>query len=411
MKKPILFTIILFILTGYTFAQKNKTSFWESLFQKKRFSIEFKQVNHNIVIPAHINNSDTLWFILDTGLGTSLITELTSKDSLTINYAKKIKLKGLGDNESIDAYSSFGNDIRIAGIHFKNQNINALLQDVFFLSRKSGCKINGIIGSTVFERYIVRINYSNNKIDFIKPEFYKHKKRKRDACLPLEFVNNKPYIRTWITDYKGNRTYVKLLIDTGASLAIWLQESDKIAIPEKKIYNIIGQGLNGNIFGHISRIKNIELGQYTVKEPVVSFPDSTSLKSREQNDHRNGSIGGDLLRRFNIIIDYPNKRICFRKNHMYKKEFVYNNSGIEIETPIPEIKYYLISSIMQDSPAYNAKLKEGDQIISINNKNAQELELKDIHEILSSTKREKIYIRVLRDRKKMSFIIITKKMI
>ena len=127
MKKPIIFTIILLLLTGYTFAQKNKTSFWESLFQKKKFSIEFKQVNHNIVIPAHINNSDTLWFILDTGLGTSLITELTSKDSLTINYAKKIKLKGLGDNESIDAYSSFGNDIRIAGIHFKNQNQNLIL--------------------------------------------------------------------------------------------------------------------------------------------------------------------------------------------------------------------------------------------------------------------------------------------
>ena len=41
----------------------------------------------------------------------------------------------------------------------------------------------------------------------------------------------------------------------------------------------------------------------------------------------------------------------------------------------------------------------------------QQVELKDIHEILSSTKRENIYIRVLRDRKKMSFIIITKKMI
>lgn len=410
MKKVILFIIILSI-TSSSFAQKEKISFWDSLLNKGKFSLDFKQVNHNIVIPARINNSDTLWFILDTGLGTSLITELTNKDSLTINYAKKIKLKGLGQSESVDAYTSFGNDIHISGIHFKNQKINALLQDVFFLSRKSGCKINGIIGSTIFENYVVKINYSNNKIEFIKPELYKHKKRKKDACLPLEFVNNKPYIKTWITDAKGNRTYVKLLIDTGASLALWLQESDKISLPEKKIYNIIGQGLNGDIHGHISRIKNIELGQYTISDPVVSFPDSTSLKSREQNDHRNGSIGGDLLRRFNIIIDYPNKQICFRKNRYYKKEFVYNNSGIEIETPFPELKFYIISSVMKDSPAFNANIKEGDQIVSINNKNAQKLDLKDIHEILSSTKRKKIYIKILRDRKTMNFTIITKRMI
>lgn len=410
MKKTLLLLIAI-IISFSSYSQKKKLGFWENLFTKKSTKLEFKQINHNVVVPVRVNDSDTLWFILDTGLGTSLISELSPQDSLTINYAKKIKLHGLGPGESLEAYSSHKNDIHLEDIHFKNQDINVLLQDIFYLSLKAGSKINGIIGSTVFEKYIVEIDYDHNKLEFHKPEYYKHKKRKNTICLPLEFNNNKPYIRTWITDTEGHRTSVKLLIDTGASLALWLQESENISIPKKNIYNIIGQGLNGDIHGNIGRIKNIEIGKYILNEPIASFPDTNAIRTSIMNDHRNGSIGGDILRRFTITIDYPNKKICFKPNKSFKKAFLYNNSGIALETPYPGLKVFIISDLMDDSPAKISGIEVGDQILSLNNKMVQYLNLRMIYKTLSSIDKKEIKITVLRKGKKRKFIILTRKMI
>jgi hypothetical protein len=410
MKHTLLLTALL-IASISAFSQKKEMGFWENLFKNKSSKMEFKQINHNIIIPAKVNDSDTLWFILDTGLNTSLITELTSTDSLSINYARKVRLNGLGGGESLEAYSSINNNIKIGDINFKKQAINVLLQDIFFLSRKAGCKINGIIGSTVFEKYIVDIDYVNNEIEFIKPEFYEYKKRNKTVCLPLEFIGRKPYINTWITDSYGQRSKVKLLVDTGASLAIWLQENETISKPEKNIYNIIGQGLNGDIHGHIGRINEIEIGKFTLKNPLVSFPDTSALRLNLLRDNRNGSIGGNLLRRFNIVIDYPNKQICFRRNRSFNKPFLYNNSGIDVETPFPGLKVFIINNVMENSPAHKAGIKQGDQIISINNKDAQELDLQKIYKTLSSTRRKKIRITILRDGKKYESVIITEKLI
>lgn len=410
MKRILVLAIILCISIS-SFSQKKKLGFWENLFKKKSSKIEFKQINHNIVIPAKVNNSDTLWFILDTGLNVSLITELTDKDSLVINYAKKIKLEGLGSGESLEAYTSINNDIYINDIHFEEQKINVLLQDIFFLSKKSGCKINGIIGSTVFEKYIVDIDYNNNTIEFIKPEYYTYKKKKNTVCMPLEFVEHKPYINTWVTDCNNKRSPVKLLVDTGASLALWLQESKDISLPKKNIYNIIGQGLNGDIFGHIGRIKNIEIGNMSIEEPLVSFPDTSALNINLLNDNRNGSIGGDLLCRFNVVIDYPNKQICFSKAKNFKKPFLYNNSGIDIETPFPGMKIFIISNVMKDSPANKAGLEVGDQIKSLNNIPSQELNIDIIYKTISSIKKKNILITINRDGKDIKIILHTKKLI
>jgi hypothetical protein len=116
MKHTLLLTALL-IASISAFSQKKEMGFWENLFKNKSSKMEFKQINHNIIIPAKVNDSDTLWFILDTGLNTSLITELTSTDSLSINYARKVRLNGLGGGESLEAYSSINNNIKIGDIN------------------------------------------------------------------------------------------------------------------------------------------------------------------------------------------------------------------------------------------------------------------------------------------------------
>jgi hypothetical protein len=68
---------------------------------QKSVSLPFKFINNLIILPVVINDSDTLQFILDTGVSTSIMTELSIGDSLLLNYARQVKLKGLGQGEPI----------------------------------------------------------------------------------------------------------------------------------------------------------------------------------------------------------------------------------------------------------------------------------------------------------------------
>ncbi len=69
--------------------------------QGKRVSFHFDLINNPIIIPVIINNSDTLHFILDTGINNTIISELSLGDSLSLKYARQIRMNGLGSGKMV----------------------------------------------------------------------------------------------------------------------------------------------------------------------------------------------------------------------------------------------------------------------------------------------------------------------
>lgn len=411
--KGIIFLFIILWGNYAIFAQSNSSGLTFSNPKQKRSALDFKLVNNNIIVPISINSSDTLWFMLDSGLGTTLITELTENDTVEIKYASKVRLHGLGEGDPLEAVTSYRNSISLGELSSDSESLNILLTDIFNLSKKAGTQIHGILGYSAFKNTIVEIDYVVHRVIFHNPQNFKYPKWRSRVSLPLEFIANKPYINTWITQNNGKRVKVKLLIDTGSSLSLWLQENEKvgISVPTKTVDNLLGQGLNGNINGKVGRIKSIEFGKYVLNQPTAAFPDTNAINKELLYDHRNGSIGGDILRRFKIILDYPNKKMTLFKNKHFKKPFIYNNSGIEIETPFPGIKYYTISHIMDNSPGKEAGLEPGDQLKRINNIPVGKLGLGTINKILISTRRKTIKLEINRNGINKIIILKTRKLI
>ena len=75
---------------------------------QKKLEIPFELHANLIVIPIKINNSDTLRFLVDTGLGTTLLTDSTVFTSLGLKAIRNIELKGLGEGEAIQAQVVIG---------------------------------------------------------------------------------------------------------------------------------------------------------------------------------------------------------------------------------------------------------------------------------------------------------------
>ena len=128
-------------------------------------------------------------------------------------------------------------------------------------------------------------------------------------------------------------------------------------------------------------------------------------------------------------MDYPSKKVSLKKNNKFKDPFHYNMSGITIKhdgvvvvkskrdnfntgdigkadgatniriSTIYDFSLapkYVVSEIRKESPAYLADIREGDELISLNGKQAHHYSLHEIIGVFASKIDKKITLKVKR---------------
>ncbi len=380
--------------------------------KKKSITLKFKTSSNLIIIPVAINNSDTLNFILDTGVRYPIITELPFVNKLSLNFLQPINVQGLGEGEQLTAYKSGNNTININGMVATDQEIHMIINENFQISQILGIPVHGLIGFNLFKDYVVKIDYNDHTITLIKPEYFSYKEKDRDIVLPIIFEQNKPFVITNIVTDKNEDVPVKLLVDTGASDALWLSTNSdsRISLPEKCFETFLGRGLSGNLYGMKGRIGAIWVGPLVLYEPIVAFPENDLVEKLIGENDRNGTLGAEILRRFYVTMDYPNKRLILRPNGDLKDDFNYNMSGLEVTNPMPGAPIFLVSDIRKNSPAYYAGVQENDQIIALNKTGNKALTLNDINLLFQSQEDKRIKMTVLRNGEQIKTEFFLKKM-
>ena len=137
------------------------------------------------------------------------------------------------------------------------------------------------------------------------------------------------------------------------------------------------------------------MGPYRFRNvPVFIFNDSFNLTNYP---FLNGIMGNDILRRFNIILNYSKKEFYFMANSHYQEGFDYAYSGVELYFIEGKI---ILGDVATGSPAELAGLKEGDEVIGINNIIGQNLQL---FKSALQAQGEKIRMIINRDGELMEF--------
>ena len=397
--------------------------------------INFKLINNLIVIPVEVNGVK-LSFLLDTGVSKPIIFNfLNISEALQINQTEKIYLRGLGEGESVEALRSSGNIFKIGDAININQDLYAIFDPTMNFAPRLGVPVHGIIGYDFFKDFIVEVNYSKKNIKFHNRETYEYKDCKSCETLGLEFYNNKPYLISSVSFNGSEDLPIKLLIDSGGSDALWLFEDEEknIKIPENSFADFLGKGLSGSVYGQRSQVKNYKIGKFKLRNVNAAFPDSISISYAKKIKDRSGSIAGNLLKRFNIIFDYGNAKITFKKNKYYGEPFYYNRSGITLEhngvRVVKEVDRgatiqgyktnsegatsystafagsytyslapsFTIVELRENSPAKRAGIEIGDIILNINGRYAHNYSLQELMQMFFDEEGKKI--RLLIDRK------------
>jgi hypothetical protein len=425
-----------YIFTLFFFASYAQDGYY-MLKGKKKQVMRFKLIHNLMIIPLEVNGNMGS-YILDTGISKNILFTTFDKDLELNDSLKRIKINGFGTGEPIEAYILHNNTFKYKNIVAYNQNVVLLHNRDINFSAKTGMTINGLIGGDFFKEFIVKINYSRKKITLYNPKFFKQKKKSSMKTFPLTFHRGKPYINAYTKVHKGEEGEipVKLLIDSGGSDALWFFEDDKkfTRLPENNFMDYLGEGITGNIYGYKSLIEEFRIGEFQFERPIVSFLDKETTELARKITGRNGTLGGGLLKRFNVWFNYKERKITLKKNSNFKKSFKYNLSGIEVNysgdvlvmesghtkhamtkeenkmilsSPI-NFKFvlkpsYYVANVRPNSVANIAGIKKGDVLLKINNHYTYNMSFEHIYDIFYSKRNKKINLIVERNGEELKF--------
>lgn len=437
------FLILIFLVTTYAVQAQNRFVLQDKI---DHIEIPYTSASNLIILPVNFNGFD-LNFILDTGASKTLLFNFSNIDSLDVKVTSVIKVRGYGKEKAFNALYSQGNKLSVNGYNNMNADIFILTDGEIDLRSLLGTDINGILGTDFFKDYIVDINYLKKKVTVSKKIRKSKRLLKKYERYDLSIYNDRPYINT-IIGQDDEFTSGDLLIDTGSSDALWVYKfEDHIKKPEVSFSDYLGFGVSGDIYGERSKIGSLQLGKHILNDVLVSFPNDTTLIQKYKKGTQ-GSIGGEVFRRFHVIFDFKNKSLYLKNNSSFKDGFYYNMSGItlkvgnlklftindsfvnpfnketanqesastiRISTSIKVIYKYVpeiyIDYLRPDSPALKAGMQVGDKIISVNNKSQAQLNINDINGMFYRNPYTTLKFTVDRNGEKLNFKITLKPVI
>ncbi|MBI1770061.1 MAG: aspartyl protease family protein [Bacteroidetes bacterium] len=354
--------------------------------------------NNLVVVPVIVNNQLPLKFIVDTGVRTTILTQKIFSDILHLAYTKKYTIAGAGGVNLVNAYITNNVTLDLPGVHGRGHAMLVLETDYLELRNSLGSDVHGILGYELFSRFVVKIDYDSKILTLMAPN--KFRPSKKYSRLPITVEDTKPY---YVAEVKINDTTsisAKLMVDTGASHGLFLdtESNSKIVVPQKSIASVIGRGLGGLITGRTARINSLRIGKYEISDMIANFPDPLSIKDtlRLGKVYRNGSLGGEVLSRFEVVFDFPREKIYLKAKSGFRKKSYFNMSGLIVKADGQRLRDFEITEVRKNSAGYLAGIQPGDKIIAINNYPTSEMDLSELNNYFNTKPGKKIKMHILR---------------
>jgi len=351
---------------------------------RSSYRIPIELTNNLVILQGSINGSKPLDFILDTGASTTVISDSRAKQL-------GLKLEGKEDaitqGGSIEASFVKGVSLTLSGVEFPKLTLAAIR--LSGLEAGLGRRVDGILGYEVFNRFVVEIDYASRIVTFYEPQGYEYSGR--GEVIPISVEDNTPFVVGRITGPKpieGN-----FLIDTGAPGV--LNIAGPFAAKHKLLDSVphtisitSGALLAGRSTGKIGRVKSFQMGSFVIKEPVVNFSQDTEGTEGEKADTvYGGLIGGEILRRFKLIVDYSRKRIILEPNRGISERYEFDMSGMSLAVGGEDFKIVKVRALVKNSPATEAGLRVGDTIVAIDGRSTAKLTLEQIRRMFRQERR------------------------
>lgn len=320
--------------------------------------VEFNTVH--IFLQASVNDSDPLWFILDTGASITVLNTDVAR-SLGLDLKGKIEGRGAGEG-SVEVNLIPDVSVTLPGVELDGQTVAALpLGDI---EARMGRAVDGILGYDFISRFVVEIDYFDHSLTLHDRHTFDY--QGDGAVAPVVLAGSTPEVEAAITAPGGEPITGEFLVDTGASGSVICTKpfaaANHLSSAFSKTFEYIGGfGVGGESSSTIARLASLTIGGLTFKAPACAL--SHDEGGALADPHIAGLIGGMVLSRCTVFFDYDRKRMILEPNADFDKPFELDWSGLILKTGgRGDFHTITVVRTIPGSPAEAAGIQEGDVI-------------------------------------------------
>ena len=353
----------------------------------------FQITNNKTFVQVRVNASAPQWFILDTGNNSPSLIDRECADRLQLKRGAEESIQMGAGSGAATGLSQAHQAIHLEALGETLTVAEPVVLTLGHVSRIEGRRVDGLLGADFLARHVLEIDYARSTMTIRDPAGYEPPNGA--IVLPLDLDTGWPVVAGKVTTREGNSLQCHLIVDTGmrGSMTLFRPFAERNGLHESASLHdfVFGAGAGGLTRGDIGRVKSISLGSRSFDEPVVSFArDTTGIFSLDGPD---GIIGGELLRRNRVTFDCLHQRMILEPYAEKEDPFESDMSGLFLQSEAPDYQAIRIVWVNPKTPAADAGLMIGDEIVSIDGARAPKLSLDEARGLLRKPVTRRLEIR------------------
>ena len=354
--------------------------------------------DHLVLVPVRVNGARPSWFLLD-----------TTRPASSLDDVRAVAL-GL-----LPPGSAGSKSLSNAVLDFPSLKISmpSLALDSFGdLSSRVGRAIQGILGADVLSHFVVVVSYDRQTLQLYDPKSFQYKGA--GIRLKMQTLDGVPALGVKFS--VRHRGTLQGLFSIATAQAEAIQFHPSFAAAHR--FSELGQKMilfspldsPGDFDDHLGRIESVQFGKITLQDPFAIFPGKSEHASAQPFSGVAGAIGGEILDRFTLVLDYPDQSVIFEPNPHFSDLFVADMSGLVLVATPPDFRAFGVARVIEKSPAELAGIAVGDMLEKIDGNPASDYSLNDVRALLRQDGTEHT-LTVLRNGNHLQFTLKLKPLI
>ena len=257
-----------------------------------------------VLVSVTIADSPPMDFVLDSGATQSSITDpyLAAALGLKLHSAGLARGMGSGATQVLVADDTCiradGVELLCAPLVVHNIGVR--------LAAMAGRDIHGFLGADLFQRWVVEIDPSAQRLVLHPPDTFNP--AGRGDGLPLEIVGNRAVVQAEVlTEGAKKPVPVRLVVDTGSGRFLTLISGSKRRLKPPESRSIgASVGVVGETLVAVAPVARLKVGSRVAEQVEAAWMEGFQIPAVRNIPKLNGILGNAFLGRHRTIIDYTN---------------------------------------------------------------------------------------------------------
>ena len=322
--------------------------------------LPFEMTGRHIFVEARVAGGEPLDFVFDTGASSAVLNEKTAE---RIGLEADRYATATGASGRMRVGYSGKNRVSLGELELKGVSLTLVALD--HLERGIGRSIDGILGYELLSRFVVTIDHDASTLVVDRHGSF----RPPDGAVAHRFRMhlNIPDVVGTLRLADGTEISGRFLVDTGAGASLVLNTPfvdehrllERVPNPYRRL---TGSLTSDSTESFASRLKQFEILGHRFTDTPVHL--SRAGAGVEAMDEFAGILGNEILRRFGLSFDYRKRRIWVRPLREIDAPFRMDCSGMTLRQG-EDMTSVVVRSIIAGSPAADAGISGGDELLSI----------------------------------------------